>query len=176
MTDTEIMRLVLGIAAVLAGREQLWHRGNHCALCGVSVAEPQLAHERRHAEQYALPILRARDGLRGAALALAVGERYRELLRVVHADVTLEHARQIRTAAETTLDMSRALDRGVERIRAEADEAIAANRAAEEQLERERGAIGVALLGLSRGPTSPTPAAASEVAPPRDRFELLDMD
>lgn len=172
MTDVEIMRLVLTTAAVIAGRGQLWHPQDHCALCGVSVSEPQLQHERRHGEQYALPILRAKDGLRGAALALAVGERYRELLRVQHADVTLEQARQARAAAETTLDMARALDRGVERIRAEADEAIAARRATEAELERERGAIGVALLNLSPRRTA-TPA---DSGPTRDRFELIETE
>lgn len=172
MTDTEIMRLVLTTAAVIAGRGQLWHPQDHCALCGVSVSEPQLQHERRHGEQYALPILRAKDGLRGAALALAVGERYRELLRVQHADVTLEHARQTRIAAETTLDMARALDRGVGRIRAEADEALAAKIALEEQLERERGAVGAALLRLSAGPAP----ESADLSPSRDRFELIETE
>lgn len=153
MTDTETMRLVLGIAAVLAGRGQLWYPSNHCALCGVSIAEPQLEHERRHAEQYALPILRAKAGLRGAALAFAVGERYRELLRVLHADVTLEHARQIRVGAETTLDMARALDRGVARVRAEADEAnrrqACSGGAARARTRRRRGCSARPLAGAS---------------------------
>ena len=183
VTAATATRIVLGLASVCAGRGRLWHPRDHCALCGVSISQPRAAHERLHAAEYALPILRARLGLRDAPLAAAVGDRYREMLRLTHADVVLERARQARAAADLQLDQARALDRGVEAVRAAAAaevetarqyerEAHSARRTAEEHLERALGPLGAELVRLGASTTTTAPGRAVTL----DRFELLDMD